>query len=78
MNFEILNNFFSDLKNEPYSINAVEDIINEIDKISLSEQYVSTKVNVIENILDNKINITFKIEDTEKYIVEKIIFLEII
>ncbi len=72
MNFESLNNFFSDLKNEPYSINAVEDIINEIDKISLSEQYVSTKVNVIENILDNKINITFKIEDTEKYIVEKI------
>ena len=71
-NFENLRNVFSDLKNEPYSINSVENIINEIDKISLSEQYESTKVNVIENIADNKINLTFKIEDTEKFIVERI------
>ena len=42
-NFENLRNVFSDLKNEPYSINSVENIINEIDKISLSEQYESTK-----------------------------------
>ena len=71
-NFDSLNKIFTDLKNEPYSINAVENIINAIDRISVSEQYESTKVDVIENILDNKINLTFKIEDTEKYIVEKI------
>ena len=71
-NFEKLKNVFSDLKNQPYSINSVENIINEIDKISLSEQYQSTKVNVIENIIDNKINLTFKIEDTEKFVVERI------
>ena len=71
-NFDSLNTIFTDLKNEPYSINAVENIINAIDRISVSEQYESTKVDVIENILDNKINLTFKIEDTEKYIVEKI------
>ncbi len=71
-NFKSLKNIFSELKNEPYSINSVENIINEIDKISISEQYESIKVNVIENILDNKINLTFKVEDTEKFIVEKI------
>ena len=71
-NFESLKNVFSKLKNEAYSINSVENIINEIDKISISEQYESTKVNVIEDILDNKINLTFKVEDTEKFIVEKI------
>ena len=54
------------------SVARPEDIINEIDKISVSEQYESTKVSVIENILDNKINLNYKIEDTEKYIVEKI------
>ncbi len=71
-NFEGLKNVFTELKNQPYSINSVENIINEIDKISISEQYESTKVNVIENIIDNKINLTFKLEDTEKFIVEKI------
>ena len=71
-NFENLKNVFSKLKNEPYSINSVENIINEIDKITISEQYESTKVNVIENILDNKINLTFKVEDTERFVVEKI------
>ena len=71
-NFESLKNVFSKLKNEPYSINSVENIINEIDKISISEQYESTNVNVVEDILDNKINLTFKVEDTEKFIVEKI------
>ena len=70
-NFENLKNVFFDLKNEQYSINSVENIINEIDKISLSEQYESTKVNVIENITDNKINLTFKIEDTEKFLLKE-------
>ncbi len=71
-NFDSLLNVFSKLKNEPYSINSVENIINEIDKISISEQYETTTVNVVEDISDNKINLTFKLEDTEKFIVEKI------
>ena len=71
-NFESLIKVFSKLKNEPYSINSVENIINEIDKISISEQYETTKVSVVEDILDDKINLTFKLEDTDKFIVEKI------
>ena len=71
-NFKSLKKVFSNLKNKPYSINAVENIINEIDKISVSEQYEASNVNVIENILDNKINLTFQLDESEKFIVEKI------
>ena len=71
-NFKDLNKTFDNLKNEPYSINSVEKIIDEIDKIAIIEQYESISANVIENIVDNKINLTFKIEETEKYFIKKI------
>ena len=71
-NFENLNETFDNLKNEPYSLNSVEKIIDEIDKIAITEQYESISANVIENIIDNKINLTFKIEETEKYFIKKI------
>ena len=71
-NFENLNTTFESLKNKPYSINSVEKILNEIDKIVISEQFESVSANVIENILDNKINLTFKIEENEKYFIKKI------
>ena len=35
-----------DLKNEPYSINSVENIINEIDKIAIDKQYESIQAKV--------------------------------
>ena len=70
-NFENLNKTFENLKNETYSINSVEKIIDQIDKISINEQYESIAANVIENIVDNKINLTFKIEETEKYFIKK-------
>ena len=70
--FENLNKIFDDLKNEEYSINSVEKIVDEIDKIAIVEQYESISANVIEDVVDNKINLTFKIEETEKYFVKKI------
>ena len=39
-NFENLRDF-DNLKNEPYSLNSVEKIIDEIDKIAITEQYES-------------------------------------
>ena len=71
-NFENLNATFGSLKNKPYSINSVEKILNEIDKITISEQFESISANVIENIVDDKINLTFKIEENEKYFISKI------
>ena len=71
-NFYELNNFFDDLKGKPYSINIVEKILKKIDIISINEQYQSIKSTVSENISSNTINLTFKIEETEKYLVERI------
>ena len=71
-NFESLNKTFQKLKNQPYSINAVKDILSELDQIAIDEQFETIKSTVIENINLNKINLTFKIEETEKFFVEKI------
>ena len=49
--------YFEKLKNEPYSINSVEKILDEIDKITINEQYESIKSTVEENIVENKINL---------------------
>ena len=71
-NFQKLNKVFENLENEPYSINSVENILDEIDKIAISEQYEAIQALVKEDISDNKINLQFVIEETEKFLVEKI------
>ena len=71
-NYENIEKFFKKLENEPYSLNRVEDILEKIEIITISEQYESVKATVVENIVENKINISFKIEETEKVFIEKI------
>jgi outer membrane protein insertion porin family len=41
-------------------------------KYLLMRQYQSIKASVNENIEDNQLNLTFKIEETEKFYVKKI------
>ena len=45
-----LNEIFKKLKGKPYSINTIEEILDEIDKITLNEQYQSINATVDENI----------------------------
>ena len=71
-NFTDVQNFFNELKNEPYSLITVDKILKKIEKITLIEQYQSSKVSVIENFDLEKINLSFIIEETEKLFVEKI------
>ena len=71
-NYEKIEKFFNELENEPYSLNRVEDILENIETITINEQYESIKATINENIESNKLNITFKIEETEKLFVEKI------
>ncbi len=71
-NFKNLDKVFNKIKNSPYSINSVEEIIDEIDNIAITEQYESIKAIVEEDIFEDRINLTFKIEETEKFFVEKI------
>ena len=66
-----LKNFLK-LENEPYSINRIEDIVEKIETITINEQYEAIKASINESIVSNKININFKIEETEKFFIEKI------
>ena len=71
-NYLEVEKFLRNLKNEPYSVNSIEDIVEKIETITINEQYESIKASVNESIVSNKINIDFKIEETEKFFVERI------
>ena len=71
-NFKNIYILFDKLKGQPYSINQVEDILNEIDKITLDQQFQSTSAEVEENINNQKINLKFIIKELEPIYVEKI------
>ena len=70
--FDELKEIFVSLKGEPYSLNSINKILNEIDNIVLKEQYEFLKSDVNEEINDNLINLTFNIGESEKFYVEKI------
>ena len=70
--FNKLIKIFDELKGEPYSLNSINKILNEIDKVVAKEKYEFLKSNVDEKISDNLINLTFNIEESEKFYVEKI------
>jgi len=71
-NFEELNKIFTKTKGKPYSINVVEEILDEIDNITINEEYSSVKAYVDESIISNQINLNFTIKETEKYFVNRI------
>ena len=71
-NFKEINNLFSNLKGQIYSINKIEKILENIDKVTTEEQYISTKSIVEEDVIENLINLKFKIQEAEKIYVKKI------
>ena len=71
-NYDKIYNLFSSYKNKPYSINKISKILESIDEITSSEQFESTKSFVEEDFVENKINLKFLIQETEKIYVKKI------
>jgi outer membrane protein insertion porin family len=70
--FKPLVKVFKKLKGKPYSLNSIQKILSEIDKIFYLERLDFVKATVTENFIDNKINLNFNIEETEKSHVERI------
>ena len=71
--FKKINKLFNKLNDEKYSINRVDDILEEIDTIASRKLYDFINAEVEEVVVDkNKINFNFKIKDSEKYYVERI------
>ena len=71
--FENLNEIFIDLKSKKYSIDDLNSILKEIDKIASVRLYDFIDAKVDEEIIqENKINFTFNIIDSQKFYVERI------
>ena len=71
-NYTNLNLLFQNLKDKPYSLNSVNKILEEIDDITIIEEFKTINASVDESIKDNKLNINFLIEESEKFFVERI------
>jgi len=72
-NFSNFFKIFEELKGEPYSLNSIKKIINEIDKTALQKEFVFINANYQEKIIDiNKINIEIFFEESQKYYVDRI------
>ena len=71
-NYKDLNKLLDDLKGEPYSIYAVDKILDEIDSITTSEEYKSSVAYAEQNIASDKLNIDFVIEEGPTFFVERI------
>ena len=72
-NFKNILNLFDKLKGKIYSLNKIEKILKEIDKIVLTKEFEFINAKYDEVITEkNKINLNIKLEETEKTYVEKI------
>ena len=72
-NFEKITKILKKMENEKYSFRSISKVVDEIDKISLSRQYEFINAEVIENKINNdKLDIVFKIKESEQYYVERI------
>ena len=71
-NYNNLKNVLQDLKGKPYSILAIEKILDEIDLVTLNQEFQSIKAELEENIIANKLNINFNIKQIERNTLEKI------
>ena len=72
-NFQEVQKLLEKLKNKNYSFLRLSKIVKAIDKISLSREYDFITADIIEDkIANNKIDITFKVSESEKLYIEKI------
>lgn len=72
-NFNEVQKLLNELEGTLYSFSKISKIVKEIDKISLSREYDFINATILEDKLDNnKININFKVTESEKLYVERV------
>ena len=72
-NFKFIQLLLDDMKDKPYSLNSINSLLNEIDKIAITKQYEFINASFRENIADqNKIDIEFVINESQKLYVDRI------
>ena len=72
-NFKFIQLLLNDMNDKPYSLNRINELLNEIDNIAITKQYEFINASFSENIIDNnKINIEFVINESQKLYVDRI------
>jgi outer membrane protein insertion porin family len=73
IHFNKINSLLAKLQGKSYSLNKVNKILDEIDKVALSKQYEFIDADFTESIVDeNKIDVSISMKETDKFYVEKI------
>ena len=71
--FKEVEKILKKLINEKYSLNKLNKVVQQIDKISVSRLYDFIDATIETNIIDdNKLDITFVVKESEKFYVKKI------
>ena len=71
-NYSEIYKFFDKIQNKPYSLSQIKKIISKIELITLNEQFESVNVFVNETIIDDKLDLNFKINSSELFTVNRI------
>ena len=71
-NFIKINKLFEDLKGKNYSLYQIENILDEIENITINEEFSSIKAVVVENIILDKINIEFSLQKLENTFLSRV------
>ena len=71
-NFKDIFKLFSKIKGETYSLNIIEKILDEIDKIILDEEYKTLETSVAENVYEDKIDLNFEVKEGKKFQIKRI------
>ena len=73
VNFKFIQLLMDDLEKKPYSLNSINKLLNEIDNIAIKKQYEFINASFKEDLIDeNKINIEFVINESQKLYVDRI------
>jgi len=72
-NFKYIQLLLDNMKDKPYSINSINNLLNEIDNIAITKQYEFINASFKEKIVDlDKIDIDFVINESQKLYVDRI------
>lgn len=72
-NFEFIKSLLANMEDKPYSLNSINELLNEIDNIAITKQYEFINASFSEKIVDNnKINIEFLVNESQKLYVDRI------
>jgi outer membrane protein insertion porin family len=72
-NFKFIQLLLNDMKGKPYSLNSINTLLNEIDNIAITKQYEFINASFKKNVIDeNKIDIEFIINESQKLYVDRI------